>query len=176
MFACYSQSRKLLCLLALAFLFVACGSDQAAARPTPTATPTATVAPTPTPTPTPVPTVQPAPTPDLSPPWTLSPNPLLVQGQGCKNFGNYVECVLKITYNSQGAVGDASWSASMVVLNGAISLSPAQGTMTAPTSSVNVLVDISVLYCQGGGGNSIRISFTSPIPEDDQFVPVNCTA
>lgn len=179
----YSYLRKLACLLALLFLFVACGSDQAKTNPTPTATPTATLVPTPTPTMLPTPTPASMPTlPPLSPPWTLSPNPLKVNSQVCSDFGNYLECSLTIAYDSKGAEGDASWSAYAVgnsgVDNGLVSVTPAKGTLQTPTSSAKVLVDVSALYCQHSNvlGYDIRVSFTSPIPQNDQFVPVKCTS
>lgn len=181
----YSQLRKLVCLLALSFLFVACGRDQAKVNPTPTATPTATLVPTPTPTmiPTPTPKLASVPTqPPLSPPWTLSPNPLKVNSQVCSNFGNYLECTLTIAYDSKGAEGDASWNAYAAgnygIDNGLVSVTPTKGTLKPPTSSAQVLVDVSALYCQSSNslGYDIRVSFTSPTPQDDQFVPVDCAS
>jgi hypothetical protein len=170
------QLLKLGCLLLLTFLLVACGSTPATHTLPPTATPVPTPPPIATALPTPTISV-PTTAPDPGPYWTLTPNQLVLTSPECSRVGANAECVLKITYDSKGAAGTASWTAAPLNSYGLyLSTSPTHGTMTPPKQSVQVRVEISnfAFFCRLPTGDSIRFSFIAPVPESDHDVGVSC--
>lgn len=177
----YQQFQKGLCLLALAFLFVACGSPQAQVNPTPTTA----LFPTATPT-LPPPTFTPPglATPDVAPYWTFLPNPVVLTDQGCSKGTAHFECILTITYNSRGIEGSSSWKATPLSTVSRFpatftSLSLMQGILVSPTQSAKVRVDVFVQYCSPSMTPDEFIEFSLSIPatgvSENRDVSIACS-